>query len=39
MSRSTQMTNRYAPEPLFSPLVVILTLAAITFMAILVTTN
>jgi hypothetical protein len=39
MSRSTQMTNRYVPEPLFNPLVIVLTLAAITLMAILLTTG
>ena len=33
------MKNRYAPEPLFQPFVIILTFAAITLMAILLTTN
>jgi hypothetical protein len=33
------MTHRYEPEPLFQPIVIVLTLAAITLMAILLTTN
>jgi hypothetical protein len=33
------MKNRYEPEPLFNPMVIVLTLAAITVMAILVTTG
>ena len=33
------MTNRYEPEPLFNPMVIALTLAAITVMAILLTTG
>jgi hypothetical protein len=33
------MKNKYAPEPLFNPLVIVLTLAAITLMAILLTTG
>ena len=37
MSRSTQLTNRYVPEPLFNPVLIVLTLAAITLMAILLT--
>ena len=31
------MTNRYEPEPLFNPLVIVLTLAAITTLAMLLT--
>jgi hypothetical protein len=33
------MKNKYAPEPLFNPLVIVLTLVAITLMAILLTTG
>ena len=33
------MTHRYEPEPLFNPLVIVLTLAAISVMAILLTTG
>jgi hypothetical protein len=33
------MTQRYEPEPLFQPIVIVLTLAAITVMAILLTTG
>jgi hypothetical protein len=33
------MKNKYAPEPLFNPLVIVLTLAAITALAMLLTTG
>lgn len=33
------MTNRYETEPLFNPIVIVLTLFAITVMAILLTTD
>jgi hypothetical protein len=38
MSRSTRMTNRYEPDRLFNPMVTILAFAAVTAMAILLTT-